>query len=304
MRRPNPLGFVLRGWQYQEDRVSVDVEDRFLLRVMNANDLPSAVELSMEQSWPHREEDWELLLQTGEGVVVEHDGRIVGCTLAWRYGQDHAALGMVIVQEAERGKGLGRRMLEDMLQRLKGRTVVLNATEGGIGLYRKLGFVEVGRIHQHQGIAPTMPLADLIPNERVRPIGGADTDIPALYSRASGMDRSELFETLATKGTTVVLERDYEPVGFAMMRRFGHGRQTGPIVAPDLQGAQMLATHWLGINAGAFCRIDAVEGTGLSEWLTEAGLPAVGSVTTMARGPVTGGNGTARVFGIPAQAYG
>ena len=284
--------------------MSADVKNRLAVRAMSKDDLPRAVELSMEQSWPHREEDWGLLLETGEGIVLERDGRIVGCTLAWRYGQDHAALGMIIVQEQERGKGLGRRLIEEMLHRLEGRTVILSATEEGIGLYRKLGFVETGRILQHQGTAPTMPLADLIPNERVRPMGSADGIIPELYSRASGMDRTELFGKLAANGSMVVLERDYEPVGFALVRRFGHGREIGPIVAPDLQGAQTLATHWLGINAGAFCRIDAVEGTGMSEWLTEVGLPAVGSVTSMARGPFAGGSGLARVFGIPAQAFG
>lgn len=284
--------------------MSVGVEDRVSLRAMNKDDLPSVVELSLEVSWPHREEDWDLLLETGEGIVLERDGRIVGSALAWRYGEEHASLGLVIVREGERGKGLGRRMLEEMLERLKGRTVFLNATEEGLDLYRKLGFVEIGHIIQHQGMAPIMPLADVVRNQRVRPIGGADGDIPALYSRAGGVDRSALLETLSANGSTVVLERDYEAVGFALIRRFGHGRLIGPIVAPDLRGAQTLATHWLGSNAGAFCRIDAVEGTGFSEWLTEIGLPPVGTVTTMARGPFTRGSGPAQVFGIALQAYG
>lgn len=284
--------------------MSVDVKDRLELRAMSADDLPSAVELSMEQGWPHREEDWKLLLEAGEGIVLERDGRIVGSTLAWRYGEDHAALGMIIVREAERGKGLARRMMEEMLGRLEGRTVILSATEQGIGLYRELGFVETGRILQHQGVAPTMPLAELIPDERVGPMGSADGIVPTLYSRARGMESSKLFEALAANGSGVVLERDHEPVGFALVRRFGHGREIGPIVAPDLQGAKALVTHWLGINAGAFCRIDAVDGTGISEWLTQVGLPAVGSVTSMARGPLAGGSGPARVYGIPAQAFG
>jgi GNAT superfamily N-acetyltransferase len=284
--------------------LGADVKDRLELRAMSEDDLSSAVDLSMEQGWPHREEDWKLLLEAGEGIVLERDGRIVGSTLAWRYGEDHAAIGMIIVREAERGKGLGRRMMEEMLGRLEGRTVILNATEQGIGLYRKLGFVEVGRILQHQGVAPTMPLTELIADERVRPMGSAGSIIPALYSDASGMDRAELLQILMANGSTVVLERDYEAVGFALLRRFGHGREIGPVVAPDLQGAKALVTHWLGINAGAFCRVDAVEGTGISEWLTEVGLPAVGSVTSMARGPLTRRSGPARVFGIPAQAIG
>jgi predicted GNAT family N-acyltransferase len=271
---------------------------------MNKGDLAEVAELSLDQGWPHREEDWELFLQTGEGIVSERDGRIIGTAVIWRYGKDHAGLGMVIVDEAARGRGVAHRMIDEMLGRLEGRTVFLNTTDAGIDMFRQRGFVESGHIVQHQGLAPSMPLAELVPSQRVRPLGGADHDIPALYSRASGIDRAALFDTLAGSGPTVVLERDYEPVGFAMMRRFGHGRQVGPIVAPDLQGAQCLVTHWLGSNAGAFCRIDAIEGTGLSEWLTEIGLPAAGSVTTMVRGRPRQTAGSAQVFGIPAQAYG
>lgn len=284
--------------------MSLDVEDRVSLRAMNKGDLVQAAELSLEQGWPHREEDWQLFLQTGEGIVAERGGRLVGTILAWLYGKDHAGIGMIVVNKTDRGEGVARSMIDEMLKRLEGRTIFLNTPDSGLELFRRRGFVEKGLIFQHQGMAPIMPLAELVPNQRVRPIGGSDGDIPVLYSRASGMDRGALFEILAGSGPTVVLERDYEPVGFAMMRRFGHGRQIGPIVAPDLKGAQSLVTHWLGSNAGAFCRIDAIERTGLSEWLTDAGLPAVGSVTTMVRGPSRPATGPAKVFGIPAHAYG
>ena len=205
--------------------------------------------------------------------------------MAWRYGDDMATLGLVIVTNAAQGQGIGRKLMEAMLDRLKGRTVVLNATEDGLPLYRKLGFVETGMVYQHQAPAPVVPLADLIAGERVRPMGLADDHLGELYSSASGMDRRNLFDVLAANGNTVVLTREHAPVGFAQFRRFGRGWAIAPVVAPDISGAKALVLHWLGANTGTFCRLDVTAESGLSPWLEELGLPCVGTVVTMALGP-------------------
>jgi GNAT superfamily N-acetyltransferase len=86
--------------------------------------------------------------------VAERAGRFLGTVMAWRYGEDFATVGMVIVASDAQGQGVGRKLMEAMLDRLAGRTVVLNATAAGLPLYEKLGFVETGVIHQHQAIAP------------------------------------------------------------------------------------------------------------------------------------------------------
>lgn len=281
-----------------------DVASRLSVRTMTERDIPGAAELSQEQGWPHREEDWALFLQLGEGLVAESDGKIAGTIMGWRYGRDMAAIGMVIVTNAAQGQGLGRRLMEDMLQRLDGRTIVLNATEQGLPLYRKLGFVETGRILQHQGPAPAVPLVKLRRGERVRPMGAVDQVLAALYSRASGMDRTRLLETLALEGSAIVFARDHDPVGFALLRRFGRGWSIAPVVAPDLEAAKALVSHFLGIKQGAFCRIDVTEDSGLSPWLEDLGLPQVGSVVTMALGPRPAADPSIKVFGLAAQALG
>jgi len=274
------------------------------LRAMTAQDIAPAVDLSAELAWPHRSEDWRLLFALGEGLVAERDGELVGCTLAWRYGEKHASIGLVIVRDDMRGRGLGRGMMEDMLTRLQGRSVLLNATEDGLPLYRKLGFVAIGSIVQHQGVAPSMPLAELLSGERVRPMGGADDCLAAYYSAATGIDRLALFKALVDDGAAVVLERSLEPVGFASLRRFGHGHVAAPIIAPDLNGAKVLATHCLAAKSGAFCRLDAVDGTGLGEWLEEMGVPCVGRVTTMVLGEPPKPDPRSTCFAIAGQALG
>ncbi len=281
-----------------------DVE-QIVLRDMGTGDIHAAAELSFEQHWPHREEDWSLFLSLGEGIVAEQDGRIVGTIMAWRFGESFAMLGMVIVANAAQGRGVGRALMDAMLERLKGRTVLLNATEEGLPLYRKMGFVELGTVCQHQGTAQVMPLAELRPGERVRPMGAADGEaLEALYKGATGMDRKALLGALLAEGNAVVLCREHEQAGFAVLRRFGRGWAIAPVIAPDLVGAKALISHWLGTQAGSFCRIDIPEESGLGAWLEEFGLLQVGRVTRMALGPAPVPGEAATVFGLAAQALG
>lgn len=274
------------------------------IRAVTARDLPAATELSEAQKWPHRIEDWELFLELGEGIVAEREGELVGTTMAWRFGDNAATIGMVIVSDKVRKQGIGRKLMEEMIARLGDRTISLNSTEEGLPLYRKLGFVETGRIFQHQGLVREVPLAELRPGDRVRPKGRADGELAELYSKASGTDRRELFHALATNSRTVVKSRDNVPAGFAMLRRFGGGWVIAPVVANDTQSAKALILHWLAVKQGSFCRIDVTEESGLGEWLEELGLPCVGSVRTMVRGPApTTGDG-AKIFAIAGQALG
>jgi predicted GNAT family N-acyltransferase len=267
--------------------------------------LPLAHGLSREQQWPHREKDWSRLLDLGEGVVAESDGEVVGTTMWWKQGPDFATIGMVIVANAAQGSGIGRQLMETALTNLGGRTVMLNATDEGLPLYRKLGFEPVGSIFQHQGAAFSVPIAELIPNERVAPMKvGEWPDIARLDRQATGIDRSHVLQYLCNNAHGVVLNRDGEQAGYALFRRFGRGYAIGPTIAPDIGGAKALISHWLGSNAGMFCRIDIPENAALSSWLDELGLPCVGRVTRMSLGAAPQAGKAARPFSIINQAIG
>ncbi len=274
------------------------------LRPMSAADLNAATELSREQNWPHSEDDWALFLGLGNGIVAELEGKLVGTIIGWCFGKDMATLGMVIVSNAAQGRGIGRKLMEAMLERLKGRSIVLNATEDGLPLYVKLGFVEIGTVFQHQAPAPVVPLVELAPGERVRPMGGADDCLAEMYSSACGMDRSALLSTLLDNSSAVVLTRDHRPVGFALFRRFGRGWSIAPVVAPDQGGAKALISHWLGANQNTFCRLDVTEESGLSGWLEDLGLPKVGMVKTMVLGAAPITDPEVHAYGLASQALG
>lgn len=285
--------------------MATGIEAMVDLRRMTVDDLAAAHILSSEQKWPHRIEDWEMLFGLGFGYVVERDGDVIGTAMAWLYGDNAATLGMVIVSPKAQGMGLGRRLMEAVLNDLGDRTVLLNATDEGAPLYRKLGFEPIGPVFQHQGAAFAVPMAELIPDERVRPLGAKD--MPTLHGlarRATGMDRDALLDALVPGAQGVVLTRCNEPVGFALFRRFGRGYVVGPTVAPDTGGAKALISHWLGSNSGMFCRLDIPEESGLGDWLDELGLPCVGRVMRMVRGQEPASDASVTTFSLTTQALG
>ena len=275
-------------------------------RPLTAGDLPAAHELSVAVKWPHRREDWEFALNLGTGVGAEDHGTLLGTALHWKFGADHASLGMVIVAPEQQGRGIGRDLMTRTMVALGERTTFLNATPAGQPLYEKFGFKAIGSIHQHQGTGGAHPPAvQLAPGERIRPLGARDPGrLSALLNRAAGYDRTQVLGALLNVAEGVVLDRDGEPVGFALMRRFGRGHVIGPLVAPHIEGAQALISHLVGSNEGKFVRIDVDGNSGLSDWLDGLGLQQVDAVVTMVRGAAPQPESDVRVFAITNQALG
>lgn len=275
------------------------------LRPMDVRDLDGAHTLSRREKWPHRAEDWEYMLSIGEGVVAERDGRIIGTILVWKHDEHTATLGMVIVSQQARGQGLGRKLMQAALERAGTRAVRLNATQDGLALYESMGFVEVGAILQHQGTALPVPIVQLDPGVRVRPLGKADADVVLAFDRAAtGMTRPKLMADLMADSRGVVLDRDGEALGFAFFRRFGFGSSISPVVAPDAQGAKAMIAYWLSLHSGMFVRLDVTEAGGLSPWLEDNGMANVARIVTMVRGQWPDTPAPETSFAIVSQALG
>jgi GNAT superfamily N-acetyltransferase len=166
--------------------------EQISLEAMETAHLDGAVLLSREAGWPHRREDWELVLSVSEGIVALQDGRVVATTIMTPFGSDAAAINMVIVDSAMRGRGLGRRLMDAALERAGTRSCRLVATKEGLPLYEKLGFVAVGEIIQHQGKALKVATPATVSWAR-------DNDyekICSLDRAACGLDRSKLMSIL------------------------------------------------------------------------------------------------------------
>jgi len=280
-------------------------ETDLLVRDITLGDLAGAHALSRQLNWMHRPEDWELMLRTGMGVVAEGEGEIVGTLLGWPYTDRFGNLGMVMVAEGWRRRGVATRMIAAMQGKMGGRTLRVTATAPALPIFTKLGYQTVGTIHQHQGTAFTVPIAPLSPGERVRPMTVRDVPlIIELDRRSTGIDRTQVLQAVLENARGVVLERAGEAVGFGLFRRFGREYAIGPVVAPHERGAKLLITHWLGSRAGMFIRVDVPGDSGLSEWLGDMGLGLAGRETTMVLGEPAKGEPPLAPFAILSQAFG
>lgn len=274
-------------------------------RKFASTDVAAAHRLSLEVGWPHRLEDWRFLQRLGTGHVATDNAGVVGTILTWKHDARHASLGMVIVSPERQGRGIGRELMKRALRDVTGRSVMLNATQAGLSLYEKLGFVAVGAIEQHQGIAAPVPARALAPGERLRPIGASDAPVLAsLATRAAGMSRARTLKPLLELAKGIVLARGDEVLGFALLRRFGRGYSIGPVVAPDAERAKALVGHWVAMHPGKFLRIDIDGASGLASWLEAIGLKSAGRVVTMVKGKAPGRDPAARSFAIVSQALG
>lgn len=279
--------------------------DALTLRAIRMDDAASCAELSRRVGWPHRREDWELVIGLGHGVVGEQNGKLVATGLWWPYGESHATVGMIIVAPEEQGAGIGKRLMQALLAQAEGRSLMLNATVAGEPLYVRLGFKPCGGVRQQHGdvlaVAAPQPGAD----ERLRPGGPADLPILERLDReATGLERGPTLAVLLGCGECVVLERGGQPVGFSVLRTFGRGHVIGPVVAADETDARKLIACWLHGRAGQFIRVDLRLGSGLGEWLEQVGLAPAGDVTAMVRGDLPAASGPARLHALITQALG
>lgn len=270
---------------------------------LRADHLPAAQALSHALGWPYRLEDWAFAHRLGRGFAVELDGRLAGTLLWWPYGEDYGSTGMIIVAPDAQRRGIGAALMERLLADAAGRTLILNSTAEGLKLYSRLGFQPTGRIRQHQAPLEGSPAPSSA--ERVRP--WASDDLPTIHRldrAASGMDRSNLVAALSEIADFQLLERNGQVCGYGCVRVWGRGVVIGPVVAPDAEGARALIAALAAGQVGKFVRIDVTDASGLSPWLESIGLPAVGDVVAMARGPAPKPSAHAQLFALSNQSLG
>lgn len=275
------------------------------LRALTPDDLDACHSLSQQVGWAHRREDWALVLGLGQGLAAIAAGEVVGTAMWWTFGAGHASLGSIIVAPERQGAGLGKLLMQGLLDATGGRSRGLIATEQGRPLYAKYGFEPVGTVLQHQGPAPAVGVPPLGPGETLRLATEADLPVlAALDEAATGLPRAPVLSALLGRGEAYLLERDGVAAGFSVLRRHGLGWLIGPVAAVDDRAARCLIAHGLAARPGEFIRIDVPAPTGLGSWLTELGLPEADTGLAMLCGERPAPPGPARLFALVNQALG
>jgi GNAT superfamily N-acetyltransferase len=139
----------------------------FTVRNITGFDVEPCYALSQKMGWSHRRDDWQLMLEIGHGVAAIAGEEIIATAMWWPYDEHCATLGMIMVDSALQGRGIGRRLMDAILTQTQGRALVLNATPAGEPLYEKVGFDRCGVVQQYQGKASSVPEPVLAATERL-----------------------------------------------------------------------------------------------------------------------------------------
>lgn len=272
-------------------------------RPMGPADVDLLHQLSISVAWPHRPEDWRLLLDVGRGIVAcDEIGRVVGSAMWFPFGAEACSIGMVITSPRLQAHGAGRWLMDRVFLEARAPAKVLNATRAAYRLYVSMGFQPGRTVFQTQGIVTAAP-----PDPGLARPGGPEDHaaIRALDRAAFGADRSLVLDRLLAVSEAQVIERDGRVAGYALCRRFGRGHVVGPVVAASAEAAVALAAPHVAARVGRFVRMDTQEEGGpLRAFLAAAGIGAYDTVTSMSLGAPLPSSEGVRVFGLANQALG
>ena len=274
------------------------------MRRMQAEDLADGLRLTQAQSWSYRLEDWSFHFRLGRGwVACEGDGRLLGTALWWPYGEQFATAGLVVVEQHQQGKGIGRKLMNAVMEDAGARSLLLVATLAGRRLYEQCGFCEQGAICQQQGV----PVSAALPREAgaasLRAVTSADVSTIARWDAISfGTDRTPVIAAVLENGEGILAARHGHLAGYALARPAGRGTTIGPVVAEDEMLAIEMIARMLQRRTG-IVRLDIpADATVLGGWLESAGIVRIDRAPVMVRGTPMPRGGTARVFGLVSQA--
>jgi hypothetical protein len=272
-------------------------------RPMAMDDIPALHALSIGVRWPHRPEDWAMLIRVGHGVVAEDAiGRVVGSAMWWPMGPDFARIGMVITTPRLQEQGAARWLMQQIAGPIGARDKALTATHAALRLYLSLGFRPGATVYLHQGTVVETPAA--VPG--ARPMVAADEgSIRALDAAALTAERRAVLDALLAVSDGTVVERDGEVAGFALCRRFGRGHVVGPVVAASEEDALALVAPHVAAHAGRFLRLDTREAEGrFRTYLETCGLSLFETGTAMSLGRDRVPEGPARIYGLASHSLG
>lgn len=256
------------------------------IRLMTPADIPAGMRLKDIAGWNQTREDWARFLQFNpEGCfVADHDGRVAGTVATIIYEGRLAWIGMVLVDPAFRGQGIGTALLRHAIAYLDGRRIPcikLDATPQGKPLYERLGFkaeYEIERCVLRRSVGEAAPA----------PVPGDDFDAIAAIDRdAFGADRSEILRSVADAAPELVLPAGQGGSlrGYALGRRGSLADHLGPWIGREEQTARVVLESFLERSRRETIFVDVVRDNRCARGLvSEKGFEFSRPLTRMHRG--------------------
>jgi GNAT superfamily N-acetyltransferase len=255
-------------------------------RDLTDQDIPAGLRLCRQSGWNQTEADWRALLAPpsvfraaclGETVVGTAGGVVYGERLAW--------VCMVLVDGAERGRGLGTSLVGQVLERLPaGALVGLDATPKGLAVYERLGFQGGGTLARLQATSPAAPAAA---PASIRPM--TDADLPRVLQRdleVFGANRGRVLRTALAIGPEYAwcVEDGDALVAYGFGRPGYDADQIGPVVALNTTAAVAIVRNSLCARPGRRFFLDASPRLEWRQALANLGFREQRGFTRMYRG--------------------
>jgi ribosomal protein S18 acetylase RimI-like enzyme len=249
-----------------------------VFRTIEPEDIANCKMLSDAEGWNQTETDWKLLVNNSQNIclLAESGRKVIGTATAMNYSGEVAWIGMVLVEKAYRGRGIGKMLLSNLLNRLNSfKSVKLDATPAGQPLYEKLGFKN--EYHIHRMTTPSMNNAQpFLSGITPEPVLISDIpEITVLDASIFGVERITLVSSLINENpeNSWCIKRNGRITAFALGRQGRKYHQIGPVFASSLMETIILISQTLLKLAGKPLVLDvSTEKVELINWLNSIGF--------------------------------
>lgn len=211
-------------------------------------------------------------------VVAEADGRIAGSNFLWEQ-SSIAGVGPITVDPECQNNGVGRALMEAVLERAAGSRTGVRLVQSGyhgrsLSLYTKLGFDPIEPLSNLQG----SPILKKISGYTVRPAVAQDIEALDVICRAvHGHDRHGEVRDAINQATATVVERGGRITGYAtLIGFFGHAvGETNTDIKALIAAAPAFAGPGI---------LVPMRNADLLRWCLQEGLRVVQPLTLMKQG--------------------
>jgi len=255
---------------------------------MSSDDLKRATDLSYSEGWNQTISDWRFFLGNPDNICLAADlGSITaGTATALNYSGKVAWIGMVLVDKRFRGQGVGRLLMEEIIEKLQHtESLKLDATPAGYPLYHKLGFMdELTICRMTTGTAIKVSEYETIENDSEAFSEKHTRELVDFDRKISGFDRSHLIEYLVRNypDKAFVISKNRKITGFILGRDGVRYHYLGPVFAmSDDSACKLIAKALSGLERKPVA-VDVLQDKHrIIKWLEMAGFEKQRQFTRM-----------------------
>ncbi|TDL76206.1 GNAT family N-acetyltransferase [Peribacillus frigoritolerans] len=283
-------------------------EELLSLVQLNKNDVSDLIKLSDSIGWDYDEKEIATIMRSGK--IYGHkncNGKVVSSAAIITY-DTAASIGMVIVDKAYRGLGLGKDATLKCIDSVPNTvSIMLIATKEGIPLYEKIGFKTINSVHKYlcenykPGKSPEISDVILEDFNNIH-----FNSVINIDEKAFGARRSSFLYNRIIQSENCIVAKDYKNnvIGYGAAILGPENLILGPIVAPDNKVAALLVNSLASRHQGKL-RVDVPSGKeSFMIVLQEMGFMMVNNPPIMIINSSTMPIRNNTLFGIAAQVFG